>query len=135
MDVCEWLNQVRKLDELIDAKIVERDQLFAMATRMTPNLDGMPHVKGTVSDPVGEAVVRLVAMGEEINKLIDRFVDQKKEVVRVLEQLPAKEYSVLHRYYIRYMTLEEIAADMNYSVMQIWRIKEKGLKMLLNVML
>lgn len=131
--VIEWLEQVRKLDELIKAKEVEYNQLMTMATHITPEMTGMPHAGG-VTDKVGNYGVKLAMKAQETNAAWDRYIDQRSEVIRVLEQLPANEYGVLHREYIRYMTQEEIARDMGYSTVQIWRIKQKALCLLRDVM-
>lgn len=131
-DVQDWLEQVKRLDELITAKLAERSQLMDMATRMTPEMSDMPHGTG-VSDRVGDVVVKLVSLAKETDELVDKYVDKKAAVVAALEKLPPMEYAVLHRHYIRYMTLGEIAEDMDYCYMQIWRYKEKGLKSLQDV--
>ncbi len=135
MNVYEWLGQVRKLNELINAKIAERDRLIALAEDITSKpIDGMPHSNtGTVPQKMSNAVINLVMLSGEIDKLVDQYVDCKQEVVRSLEKLPAKEYGVLHRHYIRGMTWEQVAEDMGYSTMQVWRIKKKGLKNLESV--
>ena len=133
-NVCAWLESVKMLDELIAAKIAERDRLWAMATNMTANSDGMPHAKGNVSDPVGNGAVKLQTIAKEIDSLIDTYIDRKQEIIKALEQLPPNEYGVLHRYYIRYMTLEQIAEDMGYCRQQIWRIKKNGLQIFENVL-
>ena len=138
MNAEQWLNQVKKLDELINAKLAERTRLNAIATDISPRvMDGMPFSNtGTVSQKIPNTVIKLIELAQEIDKLIDQYIDLKKEVVSVLEKLPDKEYGVLHRYYIRGMTWEQVADDMGYSVMQIWRIRKKALKnleMLLNV--
>lgn len=127
--VTQWLEQVRKLDELIKAKEAEYNQLMAMATKITPEMTGMPHAGG-VTDNVGNYGIKLAMKAQETNDAWDQYIDQREEVIRVLEQLPAKEYGVLHREYIRYMTQEAIADDMGYSTVQIWRIKQSGLRML-----
>ncbi len=130
--VIDWLNKVRKLDELIDAKQVERDQLWALATKITPEVSDMPH-GGGVSDKVGNAAVRLVEMTQDLDRLVDEYVDYKQMIVRELEKLPANQYGVLHRYYIQYMTWEEVATDMNVSSMSVWRYWQNGLKNLAGV--
>lgn len=134
MDVQVWLEQVAKLDQLINGKLAERDQAWSMATNMaSKNTDGMPHAKGTISDPVGNGAVRLQMLGNEIDRLIDTYIDHKQEVINTLEKLSDKEYGVLHRHYIKYMTMEDIAEDMGYCTRQILRIKKKALKNLENV--
>lgn len=135
MNVYEWLEQVRKLDQLITAKLAERDRLEALATDISAKpIDGMPHSNtGTVSQTMQNAVVNLVMLAREIDKLVDQYIDCKQHVVDVLETLPEKEYGVLHRHYIRYMTWEQVAEDMGYSTMQIWRIKQNAVKILKDV--
>ena len=134
MDVISWLEQIRKLDELINSKIAEREQVWSMITSVTiGEQDDMPHAKGGVSDPVGNGVVKLQMLAEDINRLIDKYIDHRQAAVRLLEQLPVEEYGVLHRQYVRYMTVEEIADDMGYSRQQVWRIKGKALKNLKDV--
>jgi DNA-directed RNA polymerase specialized sigma subunit len=135
MNVYKWLEQVRKLDELINAKIAERDRLIALATDVSAKpMDGMPYSNtGTVSQRMQNAVMNLIMLEQELGKIIDKYVDYKQEVVKVLEKLPDKEYGVLHRHYIRYMTWEQVAEDMGYSTTQVWRIKKNGLKILQHV--
>lgn len=135
MNVQDWLEQVKKLDELINAKLAERQRLIEIATDISPKMpDGMPFSNGgTVSQKMQNAVVNLIECEHEIDRLIDQYVDYKRKVVKVLEKLPRKQFGVLHRYYIRGMTVEQIANDMGYSVRQILRIKKNSLKNLENV--
>lgn len=134
MNVQEWLEQLAKIDEMINAKLAERDQVMTLSARLTPNMDGMPHVEGSVSDPVGNGAVKLAMLSQEIDKLVDQYVDYKKHVIEVLLKLPAKQFGVLHSHYVRYMTLEDIAEDMGYCVRQISRIKQQALKNLEDVL-
>ena len=128
MNVEAWLEQVANLDDLINDKLAERDEIIALSARLNPNMDGMPHGSGGVSDPVGNGAVKLVMLAHEIDKLVDQYVDLKREINEVLMQLPALEHIVLHRYYIKRMTIDQIAKSMGYSARQISRIKKKGLE-------
>lgn len=130
--VIDWLNQVKMLDELINAKIAERDQLWTMATKITPEVSDMPH-GGGVSDKVGNIAAKLADMAGNLNDLVDRYVDHKQMVIKALEKLPAKQYGVMHRYYIRYMTWEEVAEDMGICKMTVWRYWKNSLADLTNV--
>lgn len=132
MNVYDWLERVRMLDELIMAKLAEHQQLLDLATKITPNMDGMPHATG-VSDKVGNVATKLADLAIETNNLIDSYVDAKQEIIHALEKLPPNQYGVLHRYYVRGMTWEEIAEDMNKSTMQVFRYKKKAIKNLQSV--
>lgn len=130
--VLAFLESIQKYDELINAKMVEYDQIMTLATKITPNMDGMPH-GSDVTDKVGNAVVKLVTLAEETNRLVDHYITCKEQVTKALEQLPAMEYGVLHRYYVQGMTWEEVAKDMGYSDMQVYRYRLKGLASLKDV--
>lgn len=131
-DVQDRLKQIRVMDELINAKLAERDQLVELATSITPNLDGMPHGSGT-SDKVGNAAVKLVVMAKEIDRLIDQYVDFKRKVIQDLEKLPENEYLVLHKRYIQGLSWGRIAKDLHYSRQQVWRVNVKALESLKHV--
>lgn len=130
MNAIEKLEYVRKLDELINAKIGERDRIIAIATNISPSpMDGMPFSNTcTVSRKIENAVVKLIMLEQDLDRIIDEYVKCKQEVVRMLEKLPAMEYGVLHRYYVLHMSWEEVADDLGYSSTQIWRFKTRGLK-------
>jgi DNA-directed RNA polymerase specialized sigma subunit len=131
--VIDLLESVKKLDELIIAKEAEYNQLMTMATNITPQMTGMPHAGG-VTDKVGNYGTKLAMKAQETHAAWDRYIDQRCAVTALLELLPAKEYGVLHREYIRYMTQEAIAQDMGYCTVQIWRIKQDALESLKHVM-
>lgn len=135
MDVCEWLKNVKKLDLLIDAKTAERERLIEIATDISAKApDGMPFSNtGMVNQKMQNAVVDLVVLEQELKNAIASYIQCKGEIVSTLEKLPPKEYGVLHRYYIRYMTYEEIAEEMGISTVQVWRIKKKAEKTLSDV--
>ena len=135
MDVQQWLEQIAKLDELITAKLAERQRLIEIATDISAKpFDGMPHSNtGTVSQKMQNAVLNLVELEHKLDRLIDKYVDHKQQVVNALEKLPEKEYGVLHRHYIRGMTWEQVAEDMGYSTMQVYRIRKKAFKILEDV--
>lgn len=132
-ELVEWLERVAKLNRLIDAKLVEREQLLALARRMTPDMDGMPHGKGTVSDPVGNIAVKLVELAHDIDRQIDEYVDHKTQVSKALEKLPDPHYTVFHMHYIQFISWSKICSTMNYSRQQLWRIRKKSLQILKDV--
>ena len=145
MDVCEWLESYKKINELLSGKkaekkqlLEERQRLIDIATDITAKMpDGMPHSNtGTVSQKMANAVISKIIVDGEIENVdnaIIALLDFKKAVITAIEKLPTKQYGVLHRCYIRNMTYEEIAEDMGISTVQVWRIKKKALKTLSDV--
>lgn len=128
MNVVEWLERIEMLDELIKSKQLEYDEAFELATDITAKApDGMPFSNtGQVSDKTGNSGVDLATLAQEKLILIDKYTKAKEEVIGILKQLPVNEYKVLYRYYVRYMTWEDVARDINYSYSQVRRIKLKA---------
>lgn len=122
-----FLKEIRRLDALVNSKILEREQLWEMATSLTPNMDGMPHAPG-VSDKVGNAAARLAEKANEINDLTDQLIDHRDKVLALLEMLPSIEYTVLHRHYVIYRTMDQVAQEIGKTERQAYRIKKNGLK-------
>lgn len=122
----EWFfEQIRKIDELIVGKKADKEMLMDMATKITAGMDGMPH--GTdVTDKVGNIAAKMAALSSEIDALEER----RDKFMAVLESLPPDEYGALHRHYIRGMTWEEVAEDMNIGRTTVYRYRNSGLAML-----
>ena len=124
--VIEWLEQIKKLDALIEAKEFDIADVMAKATKITASLDGMPH-SGGKSDKVGDNAVKLAELHtEELSAL----KQQRQYIIDIIKMLPADECKVIHREFVRGMTQEQIAFDINYSTVQVWRIKKRALKRL-----
>ena len=126
MNIYEWLEQPERIDALIAGKLAEHQQLMDLATNITSISDGMPHGKGAVPQKIQDIAVKLAELSKDIDKLVDGLVDKKREIVATLEQLPPNEYLILHKHYIEYKTWEQVADEMRYSTVHIWRLKQKA---------
>ena len=63
---------------------------------------------------MAEAIERCVDMEAEIDRLVDKLVEIKKEVIGTLEQLDSpSDYRLLHDRYIKFMDLTSIAEKWN----------------------
>ena len=119
MKAKEYLQQVEKINKMIDNKLVELEQWKAIATGITAHSDGERVQASGSQQKMADAVSRYVDIQNEVDKQIDRLVELKKEVISTIEQLPSDEYDMLHKMYIgrvdeegceiKYMSLEEIA--------------------------
>lgn len=130
MRVVKYLERIHEMDTKVDDKIAEKERILELATIITPTLSDMPKGGGP-SDKVGNAAVKLAAIAVEIDNATDRFVDYRNEAIKLLEALPAKEYTVLHKHYVLYQTFKTIAEGWTpkpLSERQVYRIKAKALK-------
>lgn len=109
MKARNFLEQIEKMDRLIDNKLIEKDQWYAVATGITARMQE-DKVQATSSpNRMEDAVLKMIECENEINRQIDAFIDKKRHVISVIEQLDTLEYDILHKRYVQYISLEDIA--------------------------
>ncbi len=136
MTAKEYLSRYRNLDEEINAKIAQVEELRRRAQTV-----GSANQSGVHSslpyDRVGEITSRIVDLEREINEEIDRLVSVQREIKEVISEVHEERLrTILELRYINGLTFDKIAKQMNYSHRQIYRFHEKALekvKMSLNV--
>lgn len=117
MHARDYLQQVQKLDKMIENKLVEVEQWKAIATSITSRLSGDRVQSSGNPQKMEDAVLRYIRLDEEITQIIDKLVELKKDVIRTIELLPPAEYDLLHKVYIQGMTMAEYAdlCDIPYT--------------------
>nr|DAM69493.1 MAG TPA: Protein of unknown function (DUF722) [Caudoviricetes sp.] len=129
MTAKEYLSQARFLDERINSKIQQVTSLNELATKCTSTLSDMPHNPNKGNSTMADAVCKIIDLQEEINRDIDRLVDLKREIMKVIKAVPDVEYqTILEKRYLCFISWEQIAVDMNYSIQHIHRMHSKALK-------
>jgi len=114
-EVKDYLQQVRKLDMLIENKQIEKRKWYELATGTTSQLSSDKVQTSGNHSRMEDAVIKIVDTEREITEQIDKFIDLKKEVISTIEQLKPVEYDILHKIYIQYMTYEQVAEKYGYQ--------------------
>ena len=110
MKAQDFLRQVRKLDLQITNKLIEKQQWRDIALGITANMDGERVQSSGGKSKMADAIEKCVDVEAEIDRLVDELIDTKKEVIQAIEQLDSPtEYDVLHRRYIQFQGLQDIA--------------------------
>jgi DNA-directed RNA polymerase specialized sigma subunit len=144
MDAYKFLEQVKEADARIDAKRAEERELWAMATSMTQANDGMPHASG-VSDKVGNIMHKILRAQQRTNSQIDRYIDIRDDVIRHIEMLPPKQYTVLHWLYVRkrdirkknqswYYTWREVAENIGCTEQNLSNLRKRAVRNLQKIL-
>lgn len=115
MNAKEYMQQIRKLDQIIENKLIEIEQWKTLATGTTSYSDGERVQTSSNQQKMADAVARYLDIQNEIEEDIDRLVDIKMDVIRTIERLKPKEYDVLHMIYVQYLTFNEVAEKYNQS--------------------
>lgn len=112
MDVKEYLKQPMLLELRIRNKLIEREQLRALAMKITASIDAVRVRSSGGGSRMTDAVEKLVALEVEIDDLVRQLVDARRQVVDSLEALDnPTEYNVLHMRYVQGKSLQEIADE------------------------
>lgn len=112
MDVKEYLKQPMLLELRIRNKLIERQQLRALAMKITASIDAVRVRSSGGTSRMTDAVEKLVALEVEIDELVRQLVDARRQVVDSLEALDnPTEYNVLHMRYVQGKSLQEIADE------------------------
>ena len=110
IDAKSYLRQVEKLDVQIQNKLIERQQWKDISLGITASIGGERVQASSSQQKMADAVVKCVDMEAEINTLVDALIETKKDVIATIEQLDSPtEYDILHKRYIQFLTLQEIA--------------------------
>lgn len=112
MDAKTFLSQVKKLDLQIKNKLIEKTQWKDIALGITANMDGERVQSSGGKSKMADAIEKCVDMEAEIDSLVDKLIDTKKDVVQTIERLDSPtEYDILHKRYIQFLSLQEIADE------------------------
>ena len=123
-----FLRQIEKLDSMIKNKVVEQDQWRSIAMGTTAPMGGERVQSSGNKQKMADAVERFVEIERDINRSIDILVDTKNDVISVIEQLKTIEYDILHKLYVQYMSLYDVADIYDKSYSWVTTIHGRALK-------
>lgn len=117
MTAKEYLEQIKKLDKLIENKMYEKIQWKSIATGTSASTGGERVQSSGNPQKMECAVTRYIEIESEIDALIDEYVDKKKGIIANIEKLPAQEYDLLHKVYVQDVNFSDVAdmCDKTYS--------------------
>lgn len=118
MTAKEYLQQLQRLNTMINQKIKELDDLRSMST----SVGSFDYSKDRVqTSPSGDApftkiVNKIVTLDEEINREIDSYVDEKYRIINQIQALQNPVHiQVLYKRYVEFKRLEVISVELNYT--------------------
>lgn len=129
MTTKDYLNQIGRLNRMINNKLVEIAQLKELACSISAIRTG-ERVQTTPNyDKIGTAYAKIDDMERKLDKLIDTYVDKKNHIISQIDGVEDEMlYNILFARYIERKTFEKIATELEYSWRQIIRLHGKALK-------
>ena len=127
MTVKEYLSQAAQIDRLIDSKLEQLEELKNIACSSHGIVTVSENGNNNVSK-VHRTVEKICLMEEEIDRQIDRYVDLKDDISRLIMSVPdLQQRLVLEQHYLLFLTWEQIADKCFMSLRNVQYIHRKGL--------
>ena len=129
MDTKQYLQQISRLDRMINNKLSEISQLRELAMSVSA-VKNEERVQTTPNfDKIGTTYCKIEEMEEKLDKLIDEFVDKKNLIISQIDKIENETYyEILFARYIEKKTFEKIADEMTYSWRQVIRLHGRALQ-------
>ena len=129
MDTKTYLQQISRLDRMINNKLSEISQLRELAMSVSA-VKNEERVQTTPNfDKIGTAYCKIEEMEEKLDKLIDEYVDKKNLIISQIDGIENETYyEILFARYIEKKTFEKIADEMTYSWRQVIRLHGRALQ-------
>lgn len=114
MQAKQYLKELKRLDTCIRHKIQEKDTLYNPLR--AANTDGMKIQASHDGDSMTDLLIKIETIEAKINGKIDEYVNLKNKIIDQIHGLSNETFvDLLHRRYVEFKRLEEIAVDMNYT--------------------
>ena len=109
MTTKQYLKQIERLDLMIENKLSEVYNLKAMAVSISSPSNADRVQSSGSYDKIGDKVARLVDMENEIDRLVDVYVDTRKKIIAQIDAMENKNsYSILTDVYVKRIPFKEI---------------------------
>lgn len=127
--VKQWLNRAHNIDKEIKSLKIERDKAFSRATS-TVNGSGSEKVQTSKINATEGKYTVYADYVAEIDKRTAELYEVKAEILKAINKVDNSTYRLLLTLrYIRFMTWERIAEEMNYrDVRWVYRLHGRALR-------
>ena len=129
MQTREYLNQISRLNRMINNKLVEIQQLREMACNVTA-IQNDERVK-TSPDPdrMGVTFSKIDEMEKELDRMIDGYVEKKNVIISQIDSMDDEnEKEILLERYINFQTISYIAQKIGITVRGCQKKHKKALE-------
>lgn len=128
MGVKQYLQQVKRLDDIVNAKYEQIEALRLIATKITTYPRDVKVQTSPSNDRLEKIVVKIADLENELNSSIDKLVDLKAEITQRIDEVSNNDYRLLLALrYLNFKTWEQIANEMHYDVRWIHELHKRAL--------
>ena len=115
MQAKPYLQELKRLDTCIHQRLREKQSLYD-STVGAVRTDKERVQASTNADALPNLIARIETIEQEIDRQLDAYIQLKHRIINQIHGLSNDAYiSVLHKRYVEFKRLEEIAVEMNYT--------------------
>ena len=130
MTARQYLGQAYRLDQRINSKLTQLSLLRGNAMNLSSNIREISIQTSRDNARMENTLLKIIDQEREIDEEIDRLVDLKAEIKKVIDGVENIEYRlILELRYLCFRSWEEIAVEMDYSIDYVFKIHRRALEM------
>lgn len=123
-------DELRELNDIIKRKQEHIDELRAAATSLSAPI-GNIHVQNSHEDRIANLMCKIIIAENEIEQLIDDYVDKKHKAIMEIHSLPKEDWQdIVYMHYIEFKKMSEVAEIKGISVQSAYCRNNRALKYL-----
>ncbi len=124
----KYLSQAFGLNQRIESKLGQIEELHDLATKATVTYSDMPKNPNHGGSRMEDAIIKIIDLESEINRDMIQLVELKKDIIDRIKAVESTELqTVLELRYLSYMRWEEIAIELGYGIDNIFRLHRNAL--------
>lgn len=124
----KYLSQAFGLNQRIESKLGQIEDLHDLATKATVTYSDMPRNPNKDHSRLEDAVIQIIELETEINQDMMKLVALKKDIIRRINVVESSELqTVLELRYLSYMRWEGIEIELGYGIDNVFRLHRNAL--------
>ena len=124
----KYLSQAFGLNQRIESKLGQIEDLHDLATKATVTYSDMPKSPNRDGSRMEDATIKIIDLENEINQDMMKLVELKKDIIRRIKAVESVELqTILELRYLSYMRWEEIAIELGYGIDNVFRLHRNAL--------
>lgn len=129
MTTKDYLNQISRLNRMINNKLAEVSQLRELSRSISAVKNEERVMSSSDPDKIGSTYAKIDEMEHNLDNMIDEYIEKKDLIIGQIDGIENENYyNILFSRYIEKKTFEVIATEMKYSWRQIVRLHGNALK-------
>ena len=123
-----YLMRAYRIDQRIENKMEQIARLNDLATKATVTYSDMPRNPNHAGSRMEDAILSIIDLQTEINQDMLELVNIKREIMTSIKAVNDPELQLLLELrYLNYVSWEQIALQMNFSIDNIFKLHKKAL--------